>query len=322
MRAFLRPRLLILNGLFILGCALFFSSMSQARLGNKALPAQIKLGAYNLLRLGHQSTKNLPRLAEIIASADLDLLAASEIMTTEAALALLMELRSYAPDWDIVLSRASVGEGKYKEFFGYYYRKGRVSPLAKGREFCHTGKNLIVQSEGSCFPVDTYREGPDFEREPYIAHFRVGGEVLTLFNVHLYYGSTSGIHLQRRKHEVRNLRELMIQAKNLNSEGSVIALGDFNLIPPRLTARRQRVREIPADIFLRAPSLELGVSRATTVGGSSYDHFLYFTDNSMKPQPGTDLPIEERVLSPMTTYKEEVSDHFLIQMVFELSAAA
>lgn len=276
------------------------------------------IGSFNLLRLGHHKTKDLYRVAEIINNGKFHILAVQEIMVKEAAYELLEILQKKHTDWRLNISINSNGEGAYREFFGYYYRAKYVKPVLFNDRYCFVRGFGVERNESACFAKDQRRHGPDFERDPYVGHFKVRNTEFALISVHLVYGDTGVQSIQRRQDEALNVKRLMQEVRKREESALVIALGDFNLhLKPKSLNRPGA--SFPDNIFKQTPKLVGYISDVTTVGDSSYDHFLMFADykSSMVER-------SEKVLSDFSSdneeergmYRNEVSDHLPILAEF------
>lgn len=113
-----------------------------------------------------------------------------------------------------------------------------------------------------------------FDRNPYLAAFQVGQTSLLLVNVHLYFGSDTRRHMQRRALETYAVARWA--AKRRKSRFSftreIIALGDFNM--PR--------REAGDPIYAALTSRGLELPDHTSEVGSNlasdkhYDQIAFF----------------------------------------------
>jgi len=284
---------------------------------------EANIGAFNLMRIT-PTNKNFSRIVELVDEADLHVFAGIEIMSTEAADALLEALnRQSTHKWEMILSSHKNGESSYKEWFAFYYQVGKAEPLNLGKRFCNTYEG--TESKGdSCYARDLYSDGPDFERDPFVGHFKIGGALFSLVSVHLVYGGQDQESIQRRLNEMMNLRIVADKVRNLSPAHDVVVLGDFNLkLDTELDPfDPDRVKPIvPEDFIFQSPPMTALISEATTIGNSNYDHFFFYEDNLnplIDESQDTLIDFDTSSRQQKAVYKSEVSDHFLIRTSFRL----
>jgi hypothetical protein len=333
------PTLALTLGLATAGCGARSSGdASETDASPNASAAaltSVKIGEFNMLRLGQNGVeKNLDRLADIIKKADFHIFAGTEIMTEEGAEEVLAALQERTgKPWKLLLSKTASGESAYKEYLGYYYRSDLVKAQAPTQNFCATseGKQRI---ESACFAKDHYdNDGyADFDRDPFVGHFKVGSSYFSLVAVHLYYGDTGPEATARRLGELAQLRKVMDRVRQSTPSSDVIGMGDYNFaLPtfefedatdanPSLSAAEANA-QMPPEFFNAAPALAGLIDGPTTVGFSSYDHILYYQDNQHQPIEGTEKIVTDFNLSNSAArqeYKAEVSDHYAIGVDFSL----
>ncbi len=113
-----------------------------------------------------------------------------------------------------------------------------------------------------------------FDRNPYLATFQVGRTSFLLVNVHLYFGSTSRAHVERRALEtfaVARWADLRRKSR-FSFTREIVALGDFNMPQagpgdPIYDALTRRGLEVPGHSSL------IGSSIATD---NRYDQIAFF----------------------------------------------
>ena len=293
------------------------------RRGSAREGQDIAVGAFNLLRLG-QGEKNMQRMASVIDKAKYDIFAATEIMKPEGAEELLEALRTETGhDWRMTLSAVPNGEGSYKEYNGFYYRAEAVKAELPSSAFCKTREG-VDRIESSCFARDNGGEYIDFERDPFVGHFKIHGVSVSLISVHLIYGDS----IERRQGEAETLREVMDDVHQKTPGSIVLTLGDFNLtvanyseIPSNPSARDIR-EAIPEPVFTKGSNVSGLIDGPTTLGFSSYDHILLYSDlkSSLIPQSAK-IVHDLRDISDADAralFKAEVSDHYAITARFKI----
>lgn len=305
-----------------LGFCLIFSSCRKSEVPASELKAieiapRITIGSFNMLRLGHSKTKDLHRVARMIQEENFQIFAAQEVMTPEGAEDFLETLRENDTDWQMALSPSKTGENAYKEYFAFYYKSQSVKPILNPSHYCFK-RNYGQERVGStCFAKDSRSDGPDFERDPFIGHFRVGNREIAMISVHLVYGDQTSFNIERRQKEALALKKVMQDVRKFETEGLVFALGDFNLQLLEEDNMGKKA-EFTSQLFLESPRLFGLVHDVTTVGKSSYDHFLFFANDRIairgyKTKVVSDVDRTDEVEKAL--YKKEVSDHFPIALV-------
>jgi endonuclease/exonuclease/phosphatase family metal-dependent hydrolase len=285
---------------------------------------KIKIGSFNLLRLGYGSTKDFSRIAKIIRDANFDILAAQEVMTEDGAHDLLDALNHRSrTNWAMLFSKTATGESNYKEHFAIYYKEDIVSVKTRGYTFCSSGK-AYSYLDGGCFARDYRRvEGqPDFSRDPFVGQFKFNDNEIALIVNHIHYGSRSKEDIEQRQHELMNVKKLMLSVQEEAPDALVTALGDFNLNisnqPYRGNERwaPQIPENIPAEFFEEEKPVFGLIDEKTTIGRSSYDHFFFFDEDYYCAPVSRYAKVYEadklNSSSERMKFKKEVSDHFPI----------
>lgn len=311
-------------------------SLAQAEVSAQAPVSAVKIGEFNMMRLGQNGVeKNFDRLADIVKKGDFHLFAATEVMTEEGAEQVLAALKDRTgKPWQLLLSKTANGESGYKEYLAYYFRSDFVKAEAPTQNFCDTAEGK-QQTSSACFAKDHYSNDgfADFDRDPFVGHFKVGPAYFSLVAVHLYYGDTGPEATERRLGELKQLRKVMDRVRAATPDSDVIGMGDYNFALPTFefeeaTDLSQGVSaesgnaEIPAEFFNAAPALAGLIDGPTTVGFSSYDHILYYQDNKHQPIAGTEKIVTDFNLSNFSArqdYKAEVSDHYAVGVDFSLT---
>jgi endonuclease/exonuclease/phosphatase family metal-dependent hydrolase len=71
-----------------------------------------------------------------------------------------------------------------------------------------------------------------FNRTPYTVAFQSGWFKFKLCTVHIYYGANSGVELQRRVKEIRDIAKDLAKRADKDRDDHYILLGDFNIMHP------------------------------------------------------------------------------------------
>jgi len=206
----------------------FVSKSWAVKLDSQTGEQYIRLGAWNIKKLGHGRSKNYPLVSQIIDD-NFDVVAIVEVMQKQRGHlgydSLMLQLGS---GWDGLVTnspRPNTGSGS-AEFYAIAYRKDTVRP-------CTGWTSLQYYPDNDGGPQGT---GPDqFAREPAFACFEAGfdsGGVGVDFMLAAYHATWSDGNEDEIVDEVSNLDSVftaMGQAKP--GEKDLLIVGDFNLIP-------------------------------------------------------------------------------------------
>jgi deoxyribonuclease-1-like protein len=206
------------------------------------------VGSFNTLHLGWKG-KDYEKIAQVVSM--FDIVALQEVMSEEGIKKLKEETERVSNlKWDYIISEKSVGTDKYREFYGFMYKKNKVKILRKHgfyKEKCDT----------------------DFAREPFGADFRIGKFDFTLVTVHLTFGDEK----TDRQKEALILGDVYDYFQKINgTEQDVIICGDFN-IPAYDGAFKSLLKHEDNIFYAIDPTVK------TTIGknglSSSYDNMFY-----------------------------------------------
>jgi hypothetical protein len=206
----------------------FVSKSWSIKLDSQTGEQYIRLGAWNIKKLGHGSRKDYPLVSQII-DESFDVVAIIEVMQKQHGHpgydALMQVLGN---EWDGLVTdtpRHDTGSGS-SEFYAVAYRKSTVRP-------CTGWTTLQYYSDNDGSDNGT---GPDmFSREPAYGCFEAGfnsGAVGIDFMLAAYHATWSDGNEDEIVEEVSNLDgvfTVMGQAKP--GEADLLIVGDFNLIP-------------------------------------------------------------------------------------------
>ena len=78
---------------------------------------------------------------------------------------------------------------------------------------------------------DALNPNRQFDRTPFIVSFQSGWFKFKICTVHIYYGASSGIKLDRRKREIREVAKFLSKRADKDDEHYIL-LGDFNIVSP------------------------------------------------------------------------------------------
>jgi len=145
-----------------------------------------------------------------------DVIAIQEVKRDTSGIRILVE-NFLGPDWGLIISDVTSGEGGNAERLAFIFDKRRVQPSGLAGEIV-----LPPTQDGN--PVT------QFFRTPYIVGFKSGSESFALLTAHIKYGDT----INDRIPEIKSLAdyiatEIRDRAKADGEERNLIVLGDFNI---------------------------------------------------------------------------------------------
>ncbi len=266
----------------------------------------IRLGEWNLKKLGHGTSKDFAAVAKVI-NDNFDILAVVEVMQKGGAHpgydALLSRLGS---DWAGVISaipRPNTSSGN-SEFYAILYRPNLVKT-------CDGWTELRYLTDNDGGPSGT---GPDiFSREPAFGCFAVKlangatGFDFTLAAYHARWADGDAAEIQD---EVRHVTEVFTaMGRARPGENDRILVGDFNLTTP----------DLEATLGPQVETLGSG-STLNTLGertANLYDHLLLFDRAATQEMVGSPeiTDVREVAASPKVFYTT-VSDHLPLRAQF------
>lgn len=162
------------------------------------------IASFNALRLG-ETKKDYKELSNILNM--FDIVGLVEISNRKGIEVLTDELTKYTKEkWEYHISPYPVGTKKYKEYYGYIWKKGRVQFLKSRGFYKDSGNNFI--------------------REPYGADFKISNFDFTFIVIHSIYGKNKSVRIA----EALNLPKVYDFFQDMdNKENDIIIAGDFNL---------------------------------------------------------------------------------------------
>lgn len=205
------------------------------------------LGSFNIRdfdsnKFGHgkRLAESYYYLAEMIAA--FDLVALQEINENLAGLKKLM--KHLGGNWDYIATDTSGN----KERMVFVYDRNKVwfrniageivlpHKKLKREEFEAFAKSVegLDNKEFARLASERDALNPNrqFDRTPFIVSFQSGWFKFKICTVHIYYGATSGIKLERRQREIREVAKFLKKRADKDSKEHYILLGDFNIVSP------------------------------------------------------------------------------------------
>lgn len=217
----------------------------RRRIRSSGIPSRktdsnVLIGTWNIQKLSgfhHHWTENpgspkrnlrsLAIIAEVIKC--FDVIALQEVMRDTSALRYLMK-HFLGPNWAVLLTDVTAGDKGNSERLAYLYDTRRVVLSGLSGELVlppsdgETGDGRVAPERGQ--PLE------QFDRTPFIAGFRAGGEHLTLLTAHIRYGDAPADRLDELRRiarytakEIRNRS----RAGQSTEEPNLLVLGDFNI---------------------------------------------------------------------------------------------
>lgn len=225
------------------------------------------LATWNIANLGLQDRRpsDLRLMAEIVSWFDL-----VTIQEVNENCEDLVAIRKFLPgSWRLLFSDAA---GKAQERIAFLYDSAKVELLELIGQVNVPPRDLAKIRIAGIAQAFT-----GFDRDPYLASFKAGSLRFTLVSVHLYFGSESTVHVERRSLEtlaVARWADLERRSEWCYCD-DIIVLGDFNLPKPS-----------DNPVFKALVSMGLKLPNHTSEIGSSiasdnhYDQIAFFPGNT------------------------------------------
>jgi hypothetical protein len=277
-----------------------FVAKSWSRVIPDAAPSQIlRLGAWNIKKLGHGSSKDFPLVAQVIES-HFDIVAVVEVMQKQQAHPGFDNLlAALGTGWQGLVTgqpRPNTTSGN-SEFYAVYFRPGLVS-LCPG----WSGLRYHVDHDGSASG-----SGSDtFDREPAFACFQTAaadGTVTFDFVLAAYHARWADGDIDDISDEVDELGDVFsAMGAAQPGERDLIIAGDFNLVPADLEDAVGR------EITTAGTGSTLNGQGDRT--GNLYDHIVVDDPQTTAELIGSATVIDVRdVAADNETFFRTVSDH-------------
>lgn len=283
-----------------------FVSKGFARVIPDVGPAQVlRLGGWNIKKLGHNNGKDYPLTASIIED-NFDVVAVVEVMQAQGNHPGYDQLlAALGPGWQGVVTdrpRPNTNSGS-AEFYAVYFRPQRA-------RLCNawTGLHYHVDNDGSSLGTGA----DNFAREPAFVCLVAGGFDFVLAPYHATWSDGDIDVISDEADELGDVFAAMAAAQS--GERDLLVIGDFNLVPEDL--EEAIGREVPT---VGTGSTLNGTGART---GNLYDHLLVFDGGASGELIGTAEVIDVRSEAANNkTFFDEVSDHLPIVARFNVAAA-
>lgn len=176
-------------------------------LGRGCLGGELRMATYNLRHFGAEA-KDMDRLAGILETIDVDVLAVQEVRKPEQLEKLASDLSGLRRAYRAVSSECAGRRGMH---VGFLYDTRKVT-LKKTREF-----RELLPEEGGCSGGD---------RPGLLGVFEAGGKEVHALVVHLKAGGNDE-EFRQRKEQIGRLRRLVAVLRT-EGAGRIVLLGDLN----------------------------------------------------------------------------------------------
>ncbi|MDH5823584.1 endonuclease/exonuclease/phosphatase family protein [Luteimonas sp. RD2P54] len=202
--------------------------IARAGVPARRTDANVIVGTWNIQKFGgfhagwaenpgspKRNLRALALIAEIVRC--FDVIALQEVQRETAALRHLMA-EFLGPHWAVLLTDVTAGDKGNSERLAYLYDTRRVLPSGLSGE-------IVLPPAPAGLPEQ-------FDRTPYIAGFRAGGEHFTLLTAHIRYGELPADRLGELQRFARHTaHELRARTRSGQSreEPNLLVLGDFNI---------------------------------------------------------------------------------------------
>lgn len=271
---------------------------TTAPIANMPTPAQIRIGAWNIKKLGHGSRKDYPAIALIIEE-NFDFVAGIEIMQKGGGHPgydqLLAQLGS---GWSGLVTsepRPNTGAG-HAEFYAVLYRTDRISQCSGW-----TGLRYVND------PQDR------FSREPSFGCF-VATNSGNRFDFLLagYHATWSDGDTDIIAEEVTNLTDVFQQMSAAQpGEEDILIIGDFNLVPDDL-----QLIGFTSQVDGTGSTLNTQGNRTANL----YDHLIVRSDVQTSERSGRLVVLDIRgAATSNRIFYSTISDHLPIVGVFNIT---
>jgi hypothetical protein len=263
----------------------------------------LRIGAWNVRKLGFEPHKDLASVARII-EAHFDLIAVIELMWSERGPPLSLLLDRLGPAWSghVTSSARPNVPFPHAEYYAVLYRAERVAPCRELREL-----RFIDDADGSA------ADGL-FLREPAFGCYRtspaLGARDFALGVYHARWGDGEPAEIAD---EVRHIDAAFAAfARRLPQEPTLFMIGDFNLVPEQL-APLTRARD-------RTQGRGSTLDAAGEISTHLYDHLLAFGAAASAALPADAIVLDVRAeANDPESFRARVSDH--LPIVVELPAS-
>lgn len=208
---------------------------------------------------GHRMPESFHYIAEIVST--FDLVAVQEVNRNLSALEKVMDLLGH--NWDYIVTDTTEGASGNAERMAFVYDTRKVwfrniageIVLPKGQKVVARKK---VKDDADPDKKTIEEDELQFARTPFMVAFQAGWFKFSLCTVHIYFGASSGLALERRVKEIGRIAKFF-SARQKKSAEDYILLGDFNIVSPEhqtMQALEGEGFEIPEDLTREKSNLK------------------------------------------------------------------
>lgn len=181
---------------------------------------------------GRRLTESFHYIAEVIST--FDLVAVQEVNRDLSGLRAVMGL--LGRDWDYIVTDTTEGASGNDERMAFVYDTRKVwfrniageIVLPKGQKVVARKK---VKDDADPDKEVIEEDELQFARTPFMVAFQAGWFKFNLSTVHIYFGKSSGLALERRVKEIRQVAKFFSKRQKRSGEDYIL-LGDFNIVSP------------------------------------------------------------------------------------------
>lgn len=298
----------ILIFLFLL---IFSFSVSYPQNVLPPLSNQIRLGSFNIEKLGRDTLYQIKNVAIILKN--YDIVAIQEVMNTGATKtnpvgnrgieALKKIVYELGEDWDYVVSpeaNGTAGAMRAKafdtfEYYAYIYRKSKIEFIKKSEYLWDEKLNPIKGVKN---------QERQFDREPFIASFKTkeGKLDFTLITIHVASPGS-----KNRRDEIKRLKIVYEKVQSSDTlQNDVFLLGDFNTPVDKKEWDALKSIETMKHIISNENGTTLNKQEGI-ISKNQYDNIWYqgkFSDEDIVPETGL----------VHQAWKEDINKPFLSQI--------
>jgi len=211
------------------------AEVSSRRTLGSVLLATWNIRDFDSNKFGHgpRLPESFHYIAEIVSA--FDLVALQEVNRDLSALERVMGI--LGDDWNYIVTDTTEGAGGNEERMAFVFdtRKIRFRNIA-GEVVLAAGQKIVaarkVRSDRSPDEPTIEEDEIQFARTPFLAAFQAGWFKFNLSTVHIYFGSSSGVKLQRRVDEINSIAHFFSKRQNREREDYIL-VGDFNIVSPQ-----------------------------------------------------------------------------------------
>ncbi len=181
---------------------------------------------------GRRLGESFHYIAEIISA--FDLVAVQEVNRDLSGLKRVMELLGGA--WDYIVTDTTEGFGGNHERMAFLFDRRKVwFRNIAGEIVLPAGQKVVarkkVKDDQDPEKKTVEENEVQFARTPFMVAFQAGWFKFNLATVHIYYGAASGLALERRIDEIKNIAKFFSK-RHEKAKEDFILLGDFNIVSP------------------------------------------------------------------------------------------